>query len=234
MISEATCELRILLERFANGASMSPIFDAIKQLWEDARQDEGLRQWWSKIDTFVRKALLEPGSILSPQFDQQSNQLQKEGHAFFDEKYKGHKDNLINSISTFAKSFAEDPLNKRFGQNWNALTRDLLFGEDGKTLAYKPHLWKDIRSEIIPSLVNKIGYVPIPRIEYSDDKMDLVIENLTLQGRNLFPKYVIVIPTSTSTSHAYSALWRLMSTITFASRHIRGMIPSAYGIRNKC
>ena len=35
--------------------------------------------------------------------------------------------------------------------------------------------------------------MPIPRVEYSDDNLDLVIENLTLQGRNLFPKCVLVL-----------------------------------------
>lgn len=33
----------------------------------------------------------------------------------------------------------------------------------------------------------QVGYIPIPRIEYTDDSLDLVVENLALQGRNLFP-----------------------------------------------
>ena len=36
----------------------------------------------------------------------------------------------------------------------------------------------------------KIGYIPIPRVEYSDDSLDLVLENLTLSGRNLLPNIV--------------------------------------------
>ena len=36
----------------------------------------------------------------------------------------------------------------------------------------------------------KVRYVPIPRIEYTDDSLDLVVENLTLQGRNLFPNII--------------------------------------------
>ena len=32
--------------------------------------------------------------------------------------------------------------------------------------------------------------MPIPRIEYTDDQLDLVIENLTFQGRNIFPNVV--------------------------------------------
>ena len=36
----------------------------------------------------------------------------------------------------------------------------------------------------------QVGYIPIPRIEYTDESLDLVVENLTLSGRNLFPNYV--------------------------------------------
>jgi hypothetical protein len=39
-------------------------------------------------------------------------------------------------------------------------------------------------------LIEEIGYIPIPRIEYTDESLDLVVENLTLQGRNLFPNIV--------------------------------------------
>ena len=35
-----------------------------------------------------------------------------------------------------------------------------------------------------------MGYIPIPRIEYTDDSLDLVVENLTLEGRKLFPNII--------------------------------------------
>ncbi len=68
-------------------------------------------------------------------------------------------------------------------------------------------MWGDIRRVVLPILVEKVcfrfpisiviqwlkvGYVPIPRIEYSDDALDLVVENLTLSGKNLFPNIVAV------------------------------------------
>ena len=37
---------------------------------------------------------------------------------------------------------------------------------------------------------SQVGYVPIPRIEYTDDALDIVIENLALSGKNLFPNIV--------------------------------------------
>src|SRR6266403_641348 len=38
----------------------------------------------------------------------------------------------------------------------------------------------------------QVGHVPIPRIEYTAESLDLVVENLTLQGRNLFPNIVSI------------------------------------------
>lgn len=36
----------------------------------------------------------------------------------------------------------------------------------------------------------QVGYFPIPRIEYTDESLDLVVENLALSGRNLFPNVI--------------------------------------------
>ena len=91
--------------------------------------------------------------------------------------------NLEGSVSLFF----QDPLNTRFGQDLARFSRDLLFDSEGK-LSYKPELWLDIRKVILPTLIERVGYVPIPRIEYTDDNLDLVVENLTLSGPNLFPK----------------------------------------------
>jgi len=64
-----------------------------------------------------------------------------------------------------------------------------LFDSEG-SLKFKPGLWNDIRRVVLPTLVDRVGYIPIPRIEYTDDSIDLVVENLTLSGRNLFPNIV--------------------------------------------
>jgi len=40
---------------------------------------------------------------------------------------------------------------------------------------------------IIPGFFEHVRYVPVPRIEYSDPMIDMVIENLVLEGDNLAP-----------------------------------------------
>jgi hypothetical protein len=50
--------------------------------------------------------------------------------------------------------------------------------------------WKDVRQVIVPTLIDKVGYVPIPRIDYTDDSLDLVVEHVIMQGRNLLSNIV--------------------------------------------
>ena len=65
----------------------------------------------------------------------------------------------------------------------------MLFDGDGN-LKFKPELWRDVRQEILPAFIDELGYVPIPRIEYTDEQIDLVIENLALSGKNIFPNLI--------------------------------------------
>ncbi|KAF8956220.1 hypothetical protein BDZ97DRAFT_1852748 [Flammula alnicola] len=182
-------ELRTLLERFANGTSTDIIGDAITALIDDSRRDEGLRDWFRSVDLYIRKVLLEPGYVLEPDCNNQANSLREQGRQFYDEKYSDHFDHLFNSIGKWFKAMGEDPINHQFGEDWARLTKDLLFDSEG-SLKFKPELWNDVRKVILPTIIEQVGYIPIPRIEYSDDSLDLVVENLTLQGRNLFPNIV--------------------------------------------
>ncbi|KAI0057660.1 hypothetical protein BV25DRAFT_1970625 [Artomyces pyxidatus] len=190
-LQQSTTQLRTLLERFANGQSMDIIFGAIDDLVQDARNDEEFRHWFEGVDAYSRKVLLEPGYVLEPACNSEGRELRDSGRRFYDEKYKNHFDRLFDSIGTWFKAMGEDPLNKRFGDDWARLTHDLLFDSEG-SLKFKPELWMDIRKVILPVLVDQVGYVPIPRVEYTDDAIDLVVENLTLQGRNLFPNIVSI------------------------------------------
>ncbi|KAL1744429.1 hypothetical protein HDZ31DRAFT_38713 [Schizophyllum fasciatum] len=188
-LQQAWGELRTLLERFANGQSMSGIYDAIEKLADDARRDQELRRWLESVGTYTRRTLLEPGFILEPQCNNDANRLREEGRQFYDGKYKNHFDDVFSSFANFGRAMGEDPLNARFGQDWARLTKDLLFDSEGR-LAFKPELWNDIRRTILPAVVDKVGYMPLPRIEYTDDSFDLVVENLVLSGRNTFPNIV--------------------------------------------
>ena len=155
VLHNATMQIRILLERFANGKSMDIIIDAINTLIDDARSDEEFRQWFQSVDAYSRKVLLEPGYVLEPMCNSEGRKVRDSGRRFYDEKYKAHFDRLFDAIGTWFSAMGEDPLNKRFGDDWARLTHDLLFDSEG-SLKFKPDLWMDIRKVIVPSIVDRV------------------------------------------------------------------------------
>ncbi|GAA5878086.1 hypothetical protein JCM8547_002824, partial [Rhodosporidiobolus lusitaniae] len=186
---QARYELQTLLERFANGQSMNGIFDAVDQIYTDSQNDGELRAWFRELNHYVRQCLQEPGYIMKDESDRRGRELKESGKRFFDPqngKYSAHKDRFFDEVQNFFTSYADDGLNQRLGESVKTLFTDLIFDSEGN-LKYKPHLWKDIRSVILPALFDQIGYVPIPRAEYTSKEVDLVIENLTLETANLLP-----------------------------------------------
>ncbi|KAE9410064.1 hypothetical protein BT96DRAFT_953289 [Gymnopus androsaceus JB14] len=194
-------ELRTIVERFANGRSMqADIWDPVNALIDDAQRDKEFSDWWAEVGEWMEKILLTPGYIMEPSSTNRGRELFEAGKIFYgsgelDEeanepkrgKYRNHFDNLLNSVGNFVGGMGEDPLNRRLGTDIQRLTKDLLFDAEGK-LSFKSELWDDVRSIILPGLIRRIGLVPIPRVEYQDDTLDLVLENLTLSAANLMPK----------------------------------------------
>ncbi|TXT08906.1 hypothetical protein VHUM_03034 [Vanrija humicola] len=182
----------VVLERFANGKSLKPTRDALDRLYTDAKNDPELKQFWRDVDTYVNNVLLEPGYVMEDEAEQQGKQLEKRARSFFETgKYRDSWNALWNNFVDFTKGFHEDQLNRQFADDWKRLTKDLAYDTNGK-LALKPHLWKDIRHQILPAIIHHIGYFPIPRAEYTDEKIDLVVENLILSGPNLFPNIITI------------------------------------------
>ncbi|ORY35471.1 hypothetical protein BCR39DRAFT_460742 [Naematelia encephala] len=210
-VSGATEKFRLLLERFANGKSMDGIFDALDQLYTDAKNDEGLRNWWSRLDDYVHRVLLEPGYILEDEATREGQELRDSGKGYFQDKYRGHWENFADQVQLWTTAMADDPLNKRLGDDVKRLTKDLLFNEEGN-LTFKPKLWNDIRHIILPMVIKQVGYVPLPRCEYTDDKIDLVIENLILSGPNLFPNVILIEAHNRFTFSPYSNINKTLDT----------------------
>jgi hypothetical protein len=96
------------------------------------------------------------------------------------------------------------------------LTKDLLFDLEG-SLKFKPELWHDIHKVILPSVTEKVGYILIPCVEYTDDMLDLVLNNLTLWAQPL-PK----VCTISSPSSSFLIELLIASLVSCLSRYAVG------------
>ncbi|KAI0123897.1 hypothetical protein BJ170DRAFT_101421 [Xylariales sp. AK1849] len=190
-LAQAEADLKILIERFANGTSSDDLWSSINAIYADADRDPELKDWFKSMDSYVRKCLQQQGYIMEPASDREWDRLYDHGNYLLRNKYRAHTDRIVDEIKFLGNQFDEDPLNKRFATSVQKLFNDLGNDANGKP-TFKPHLVKDLTEIILPSAFQSIAYVPIPRIEYSDPMLDAVVENLVLESDNFMPNVLEV------------------------------------------
>jgi hypothetical protein len=179
-------DIKTLIERFANNTSTDDLWESINQMYRDADQDPELKSWFKQIDAYIRKCLQQQGYIMEDRATEEWNELYDHGNFLLRDRYRNHTDRIVDEVKFLADQFDRDPLNRRFADACQKLFNDLGNDENGKP-AFKPHLVKDLTDVILPAAFEKIRYVPIPRIEYSDPMIDAVVENLVIESDNLMP-----------------------------------------------
>lgn len=115
--------------------SLDPIFDSVQLISNEAKEDQEFRAWWERADAFIRKALMEPGFILSPQFNSDSRAIfTDQAKEFFDVRYRPHRERLVDSVKVWGEGWTEDHLNKQMASQWSSLLKDLLMGPNGNII----------------------------------------------------------------------------------------------------
>ncbi|KAL7626096.1 hypothetical protein AAE478_002866 [Parahypoxylon ruwenzoriense] len=185
-LAAAETDLKTLIERFANGTSSDDLWSSINTIYQDADKDPELKNWFRSINSYIRKCLQQQGYIMEDASSEEWHRLYDHGNYLLREKYKSHTDRVVGEIRFLADQFDQDPQNKAFAASLQKLFKDLGNDENGKAV-FKPHLVKDLTNVIIPAAFEKIAYIPIPRIEYSDHEVDAVVENLVLESDNFMP-----------------------------------------------
>ncbi|KAI0541862.1 hypothetical protein GGR58DRAFT_510663 [Xylaria digitata] len=187
----AEADLKVLVERFANGTSSDDLWSSINTLYKDADTDPELRNWFKSMNTYIRKCLQQQGYIMEGDCNQQWHHLYDHGNYLLRQKYRAHTNRIVDEIKFLADQFDQDPHNLAFRASLQKLFQHLGNDENGKP-KFKPHLVKDLTEVIIPATFENVAYIPIPRIEYSDPEIDAVIENLVLESDNFMPNVLEV------------------------------------------
>ncbi|OQE43179.1 hypothetical protein PENCOP_c003G04512 [Penicillium coprophilum] len=188
-VQSAQYNLRTLIERFANNTSLDSFFDSLNTIYRNAERDPELRNWFKNVDNLIRKSLREQGFIMEDECNRQWNDVYEKGRYLLRERYRGDADRIVDEVKLMADQFEKDPQNQALAESFQKLFRDLGHDASGQA-AFKPDLLRDLRDVIIPNFLENVRYIPIPRIEVSDPMVDVVVENLCIEGDNLMPNVI--------------------------------------------
>ncbi|KAK9461687.1 uncharacterized protein V1516DRAFT_672695 [Lipomyces oligophaga] len=186
-VQQARCNLKLLIERFANNTGMDFILDTINKFYISAEQDPKLRRWFGDLDSFLHRCLKEPGYCVGQRFDKDFASIRESGRERFESEHKEQVEQLRNQLTYYVGQFKKDPLNRKTMRSFKKLGHDLGTQSD---LSSGKKILEDVMTVVLPQILGYARYVPLPRIEYSDDSIDAVVENLIIESNNLFPNII--------------------------------------------
>lgn len=186
-VEAAIIEFKVILQRWAQGYGLDPMIVLVQNMWQRTRTDPELSQYVDNLSVFLTKALREPNYVTSQNINQDASMLIDHGRALLTNKYKADTDALMQEGQIFIEKLNNDPKSREVAANFQKFSKDLFYDKKGK-LAFKPHLFDDFRYVVLPSMMEAFQFVPIPRIEYSDLKVDLMFDNMILTSTDLLPR----------------------------------------------
>lgn len=178
-----------IMERFANGRSLSGVQGSIQQLYRKFLYDPDFGVLGTDTDAYLRRVLLERGFLQHENCVPQAEELWDRWNQWFaDELNRAQWNVFFVAVSTWLGVkdddpepevwFPDDPVTSKLETDLRRVAVLLL----GK----KRVVWSDICRLIFPSVCGW-GYVTIPRFEVCSPKVELVLENIHLSLANIIP-----------------------------------------------
>ncbi|KAJ3341282.1 Cullin-associated NEDD8-dissociated protein 1 [Gonapodya sp. JEL0774] len=187
----AEYELKSLVEKFANGQSLDPILDQLKEFSRHVAEDFYLRDYLRDLRVFVYRSLEEPSYLSNSDYVRKGSEIINRGRAILFESYKNDTTNLLGVIRDFMHELQSDTVTRDFADDIRRITRDTFLDENGG-YTFKPDLIRDFATVILPLLFDQVKYIPISRIEHNDDQYHVIMEDLIITSDNFLPNVLEV------------------------------------------
>ncbi|ORX99371.1 hypothetical protein K493DRAFT_299405 [Basidiobolus meristosporus CBS 931.73] len=184
----ARANAKELVENFAGNKSLDPLIQSISKLHSEYSVDEELSAFVRDLKEFIRRSIRESQFTDRPEYKKEVSGFIDKGQNIMDRKYRPHFQQISNEVTSFNTALQHDRTTQAFARDLEKLTQDVFLDESGKpTIKYD--LVKDF-AKLVPVIAKKLEYLPLPRVENSDEQFDVILDNIVLKCSNIAPDYI--------------------------------------------
>ncbi|KAJ7262760.1 hypothetical protein B0H12DRAFT_1321788 [Mycena haematopus] len=201
-IHKALNELKTLLDRFA---STDDLFARTQAFVAAVRGDSvEVKSWVDKFFAHAQRSLEDPDYPRSADARAARRDLRTRARTLLDADTDAGRawGELKASAQTFGAALAGDADVQRLRAAHARLGEDVerglvQAGEEAETgvqavLERASWFWRDLFAVYAPRMLSMLKDIPIPRTEYVDDEIELVLENLDISSFGLNPAHIFV------------------------------------------
>ncbi|RHZ83681.1 hypothetical protein Glove_88g26 [Diversispora epigaea] len=187
-LSIAQRNAKELLEKFANNYSLDKLISLLKEMGDKINHDVDLRNHLKEVQNFVLCSLSDSDFIQKHDYKEYGSRLIQDSRHFLLERYSETMKAIAKEIKNFNEALQEDKTTAQWRSDFEALISDVFLDEKGRP-TFKFELIKDF-GKILPLVAEKLKFIPLPRIENSDDQYDYIFDNIVLHVAEIVPKHI--------------------------------------------
>lgn len=97
---------------------------------------------------------------------------------------------LLNEVFGLVQAFQTDPLTFQLYQSGRSVFEDLVLNPDTGQPTLKSGFLSDFRNYFLPVVVSSLRFIPLPRLEFSTEQFDMILDNVIISGAQIIPNLV--------------------------------------------
>ncbi|WRT67840.1 uncharacterized protein IL334_004814 [Kwoniella shivajii] len=190
-VQQAGRDLKAFVEKVSN-KSLDDVINASQKAAEDVKNDEKLSAYFNELGQFFDRLLYQPGYVVSQRAYRKATSLYDDGQSLIAENPTWKKDaqELQDQLESVVNGITNDGPTNKLVQSIDALGDSLASAGKvgvGALKAEGQGLYRDFIDVIVPRLITLVKEIPVPRVEYKSEDVDLVIDDIKLESLSFIP-----------------------------------------------
>jgi len=184
----AQVETEELIAKFAGREALDDFIESLCRLVEKTINDEQTKEYLRELREFI----LDTGEhIHEEEFKRRSKELASRGRQLVqDKKYEDELNHLFDCANTLMENIQNDEFVTVLRHHAGLVADDLSYLDTEGRVQVDTEMLGKLRSVIVPVLAETLKYIPIPRIEDSNDNRDYWFDNIILCGYDVIPNNI--------------------------------------------
>ncbi|BGP35560.1 hypothetical protein JCM10296v2_007401 [Rhodotorula toruloides] len=225
---DAVSLLRQIIESFTG--NLDPALRATDALYNDLKNDERIQQVWKEFEVLVDRSINDPGYLTSQKASRRFEAIYDRSRAIVDSNadWKRDANAFISEVQKLLDNAANDRALIALGDAFEDLGDSIaVFAKTGYNLVGVDGgaLWQDISTVFLPRLLGAVQMVPLPRVEFSSEDVDLIVDNIKFEAASFIPdaaRFKSNVEFETKKGYAaYASEFSAKTTLAFAGLRMK-------------
>ncbi|GAA5902285.1 hypothetical protein JCM5296_003972 [Sporobolomyces johnsonii] len=227
--------LRQIVESFTG--SLEPALQTGDKLYNHIKGDERIQQCWKEFDQLVERCINDPGYVTTSKASRRFDTIYDRAREIVESNadWKRDANAFISEMQKLLSHAANDKALLAVGDACEKLGESLAdFAHTGVNVVGVDggDLWKDVSQVFLPRLLGALKQVPLPRVEYTSEDLDLIVDNIRFESASFIPDaahFKTNLDYSTKKGYAaYASEFSTHTTLSFAGLRMQATNISYY------